>query len=239
MIIIPAIDLKNGQCVRLKKGDFNTAHQVAQDAVETARSFLDAGAHLIHMVDLDGAKDGHEKNYDIVSRVAQLEGIDVELGGGIRDMETIDKVFSLGVRYAIIGTEAVRRPQFVEEAVRTYGDRIVVGIDIQNDTVRTEGWLKDSGKGFVEFSKLMESFGVDRIIFTDIDKDGLLEGPSFEKLSVLRQAVDCKIVASGGVTTVDDVIRLRDNGIDAAIVGKAIYSGDMPLEEAIREAEKC
>lgn len=237
MKILPAIDLKDGQCVRLKKGDYGTAHKVAEDAVTTAKGFLAAGAELIHMVDLDGAKDGSHANYDVVKRVVAETGAKVELGGGIRTMEDVDAVLALGVSRVIIGSAAIKNPPFVKEAVEKYGDKIAVGIDALGGTVRTEGWLKDSGEDFIAFAKLMESYGVQTIIFTDIDKDGMLEGPNFEQLSMLRNAVSCGIVASGGVTTLDDIARLHDAGIDAAIAGKAVYTGALDLAAAIQTGE--
>lgn len=238
MRILPAIDLKDGQCVRLQKGDYDTVHKVAEDAVETARSFLAAGATLIHMVDLDGAKDGTYKNYDVVRRVISETGATVELGGGIRTMDDVDAVLALGVSRVIIGSAAVKNPDFVAQAVQKYGDKIVVGIDALSGTVRTEGWIQDSGLDFLEFAKKMESFGVKTIIFTDIDKDGMLEGPNFEQLGALRKAVSCGIVASGGVSTISDILKLRDAGIEEAIAGKAVYTGALNLAQAIEEASK-
>lgn len=237
MKILPAIDLKDGQCVRLKRGDYGTAHKVAEDAVQTAKGFLAAGAELIHMVDLDGAKDGSHTNYDVVKRVIAETGAKVELGGGIRAMADVDAVLALGVSRVIIGSAAVKNPQFVKEAAAKYGEKIAVGIDALSGTVRTEGWLKDSGEDFLAFAKRMESYGVGTIIFTDIDKDGMLEGPNFEQLSMLRNAVSCAIVASGGVTTLEDIAKLRDAGIDAAIAGKAVYTGALDLAAAIRIGE--
>ncbi len=237
MKILPAIDLKDGQCVRLKRGDYGTAHKVAEDAVQTAKGFLAAGAELVHMVDLDGAKDGSHANYDVVKRVIAETGAKVELGGGIRAMADVDAVLALGVSRVIIGSAAVKNPQFVKEAAAKYGEKIAVGIDALSGTVRTEGWLKDSGEDFLAFAKRMESYGVGTIIFTDIDKDGMLEGPNFEQLSMLRNAVSCAIVASGGVTTLEDIAKLRDAGIDAAIAGKAVYTGALDLAAAIRIGE--
>ncbi len=237
MKILPAIDLKDGQCVRLKRGDYGTAHKVAEDAVQTAKGFLAAGAELVHMVDLDGAKDGSHANYDVVKRVIAETGAKVELGGGIRAMADVDAVLALGVSRVIIGSAAVKNPQFVKEAAAKYGEKIAVGIDALGGTVRTEGWLKDSGEDFLAFAKRMESYGVGTIIFTDIDKDGMLEGPNFEQLSMLRNAVSCAIVASGGVTTLEDIAKLRDAGIDAAIAGKAVYTGALDLAAAIRIGE--
>ena len=237
MRVLPAIDLKDGQCVRLKKGDYGTAHKVAEDAVETAKSFLAAGAELIHMVDLDGAKDGSHANYDVVRRVLAETGAQVELGGGIRTMADVEAVLALGVSRVIIGSAAVKNPEFVREAVEKFGDKIAVGIDALGGTVRTEGWLKDSGEDYIAFARLMESYGVRTIIFTDIDKDGMLEGPNFEQLGRLRAAVSCGIVASGGVSTLSDIARLRDMGIDEAIAGKAVYTGALDLAAAIGEAK--
>ena len=237
MRVLPAIDLKDGQCVRLQKGDYGTAHKVAEDAVETARGFLAAGAELIHMVDLDGAKDGTHANYDVVRRVLKETGAAVELGGGIRTMADVAAVLELGVSRAIIGSAAVKNPEFVREAVARYGDRIAVGIDALGGTVRTEGWLRDSGEDYIGFARLMASYGVRTIIFTDIDKDGMLEGPNFEQLARLREAVSCSIVASGGVSTLSDIRRLRELGIEEAIAGKAVYTGALNLAAAIGEAK--
>ena len=187
------------------------------------------------MVDLDGAKNGRRQNMDMV-RAAVQSGLRVQLGGGIRTMADVDAVLELGVRRVIIGSAAVKNPLFVKEAVQKYGDKIAVGIDALGGTVRTEGWLKDSGEDFIAFAKQMESYGVQTIIFTDIDKDGMLEGPNFEQLSMLRKAVAGGIVASGGVTTLADITKLRDAGVDAAIAGKAVYTGALDLAAAIREA---
>ncbi|HIV67748.1 MAG TPA: 1-(5-phosphoribosyl)-5-[(5-phosphoribosylamino)methylideneamino]imidazole-4-carboxamide isomerase [Candidatus Butyricicoccus stercorigallinarum] len=236
MRILPAIDLHNQMCVRLVKGDYATAHKVAEDAVETARSFLAAGAALIHMVDLDGAKDGTHPNYPVVRRVIEETGADIELGGGIRCMDDVARVLALGVKRVIIGSAAVKNPQFVKEACAAYGDKIAVGIDARGGTVRTEGWLNDSGMDYIAFAKLMESYGVQTIIFTDIDKDGMLSGPNFAQLQALRDAVSCGIVASGGVSTLEDIAKLRDMGIEEAIAGKAVYTGQLDVKQAIQVA---
>ena len=237
MKVLPAIDLKGGQCVRLQKGDYGTAQKVAEDAVETAKGFLAAGARLIHMVDLDGAKSGSRANYDVVRRVIDCTSAAVELGGGIRSMEDLRHVLSLGISRAVIGSAAVRNPAFVREACAVFGDKVAVGIDARGGTVRTEGWLHDSGEEYLAFARRMVGYGVQTIIFTDIEKDGMLEGPNFEQLSALRDAVSCTIVASGGVSTLEDVRRLPALGIDEAIAGKAVYTGALDLAAAIREAE--
>ena len=236
MRILPAIDLHDQMCVRLVKGDYATAHKVAEDAVDTAKAFLDAGAELIHMVDLDGAKDGTHPNYPVVRRVIEETGASVELGGGIRSMEDVARVLELGVKRVIIGSAAVKNPLFVKEACEKYGDKIAVGIDALKGTVRTEGWLNDSGTDYIAFAKRMESYGVKTIIFTDIDKDGMLSGPNFAQLQALRDAVSCGIVASGGVSTLEDIAKLRDMGIEEAIAGKAVYTGQLDVKKAIEVA---
>ena len=236
MRILPSIDLKDGKVVRLYKGDFATTHTVADSAEETARRFLDAGAALLHMVDLDGAKTGGGANRRLVRDVIAHTGAVVELGGGIRSMEDIADVLALGVSRVVLGSAAVEKPELVPAAVEAYGEKIAVGIDAQKGTVRTRGWVEDSGLPYLDFARKMESCGVRTIIFTDIDRDGLQKGPSFAYLQALREAVGCEIVASGGVTTLEDVVRLRDMGIDAAIVGKAAYTGAMDLRRAVELA---
>lgn len=238
MLIIPAIDLKDGTCVRLVKGEFETAHRVAEDAVETARGFLGAGASLVHMVDLDGALTGKGKNRAVVRDVIRKTGARVELGGGIRTMEDLEAVFALGVVRAVLGSAAVENPGLVEAAVKRFGARIAVGIDARGGAVRTRGWREGTGVDYVDFARRMEGVGVGTVIFTDIDSDGTLQGPAVERLAALRLAVSCAVVASGGVTTPGDVEILRDMGIDAAIVGKALYAGALDLKEAVRLAER-
>ncbi len=237
MRILPAIDLKDGNCVRLQKGDFDTVHKVAENAIKTAQFFKECGATFIHMVDLDGAKTGCKANYNIVKEVIQTTGIEVELGGGIRSMDDVEAVLALGVSRVIIGSAAVKNPTFVKEACEKYGDKIAVGIDALSGTVRTEGWMEDSGEDYLTFAKLMENYGVKTIIYTDIDKDGMLEGPNFEQLEKINREVSCNIVASGGVSTIEDVQKLRNMGIAEAIAGKAVYTGTLDLIQAIKEAD--
>ena len=235
MLIFPAIDLKDSKVVRLYKGDFNTVHQVADDPVATARAFYAAGARSLHMVDLDGARDGQRKNAFIVRSVADI-GLKIELGGGIRSMADLEAVFSLGVWRAVIGSAAVSHPDFVREAVEKYGpERIAVGIDARDGLVRTAGWVENAGLDYLDFAKQMESIEVKYIIFTDIDTDGTLSGPSFKRLEALQKAVSCSITASGGVSSNEDLRQLRDRGLYAAIVGKAWYAGAVDLAQAVRE----
>lgn len=236
MIILPAIDLKDGKVVRLYKGEFDTVHQVADDPVATAQAFYDAGARYIHMVDLDGAKDGVRKNAHIVRAVAEHVGLKVELGGGIRSMADLEEVFSLGVYRAVIGSAAVSHPEFVKEAAQTYAERIAVGIDTKNGKVKTAGWVEDSSLDYLDFARQMEQMGVKTIVFTDIDTDGTLEGPAFEKLAALQQNVSCRIVASGGVANNQDIRKLAGMGLYGAIIGKAYYAGTIDLVQAAKDA---
>lgn len=235
MLIFPAIDLKDGKVVRLHRGRFDTVHQVAEDPVETARTFRAAGARYLHMVDLDGAREGVRKNSAIVQAVAEA-GLRIELGGGVRSMEDLEAVFALGVWRAVIGSAAVSDPGFVREAVGKYGpERIAVGIDAKDGLVRTSGWEENAGLDYIDFARQMESIGVSYIIFTDIETDGMLSGPSFGRLEALQKAVSCSITASGGVSSNEDLRQLRDRGLYAAIVGKAWYAGAVDLAQAVRE----
>ena len=238
MIILPAIDLKDGKCVRLFKGDFDTVHQVAESPLETAEEFKAAGAEFIHMVDLDGAKDGVRKNSEIVREVCAKSGMKIELGGGIRNMEDLEAVFSLGVYRGVIGSAAVTDPDFVREAAKKYGDRVAVGIDTLDGRVKTAGWIEDSGLDYLEFARKMESLGVQNIIFTDIATDGALSGPSLERLKALREIVSCKITASGGVSCNQDILDLKAISMDGAIIGKAYYAGSIDLHQAVLDGKE-
>lgn len=235
MLIFPAIDLKDGKVVRLHKGRFDTVHQVADDPVETAKTFYAAGARYLHMVDLDGARDGKRKNSAIVQAVAEV-GLRIELGGGIRSMADLEAVFGLGVWRAVFGSAAVSDPEFVREAVAKYGpERVAIGIDTKDGLVRTSGWEENAGLDYISFAEQMGSIGVKYIIFTDIETDGTLSGPSYDRLEALQKAVSCSITASGGVSSNEDLRQLRDRGLYAAIVGKAWYAGAVDLAQAVRE----
>ena len=237
MLIFPAIDLKDGQAVRLYKGDFATVHQVAPDPVATARAFLAAGARYLHMVDLDGAREGVRKNSAIVQAVAET-GLRVELGGGLRSMADLEAVFALGVWRAVIGSAAVSDPDFVRAALDRYGpEKIAVGIDAKDGSVRTAGWQEDSRLDCLDFARSMAATGVKYLIFTDIDTDGTLTGPAYGRLGALQKAVDCSVTASGGVSSNEDLRNLAEMGLYAAIVGKAWYAGAVDLRRAVEDCE--
>ena len=228
--------MKDRRCVRLKKGEFSTVSQVADSALGTARAFAEAGARWVHMVDLDGARDGVRQNFPFIYEVIQQSGLRVELGGGIKSELDVITIGEAGAARIVIGSAAVTNPQVVDYAVGQYGGRVAVGIDCLNGRVRTAGWELDSGVNYLDLARDMEEKGVNTLIFTDIATDGMLSGPSFDQLAALQKAVKCNIVASGGVTTIDDVKRLRDMGLYGAIIGKAYYAGTLDLAEAVREA---
>ena len=234
MIILPAIDICGGTCVRLRKGEFNTAQKVAEDPKRTAAAFREAGAGWMHMVDLDGAKSGTRPNRGLIRETAASSGLKVELGGGIRDMPAIDDYLSHGISRVILGSVALSDPSLVREAVARYGERIAVGIDARNGLVATNGWLRTSDVSYLDFARAVESAGVKVIIFTDIDCDGTLAGPNFGRLEKLRDAVSCRIIASGGIRDIGHIRRLGEMGLYGAICGKSIYSGTLDLAQAIQ-----
>lgn len=238
MIILPAIDIKDGQCVRLFKGDYSTASKVADDAYDVAESFVNAGAEWMHMVDLDGAKDGKRKNSELIIDVANNTDIKVEVGGGIRNMDTIEYYLENGIDRVILGSAAVKDQHFVIDAVNNFDDRIVVGIDAKDGIVCAEGWTDKSELNYIDLAKQMEQIGVKTIVFTDINQDGTLAGPNLVQLDNLSHNVSCDIVASGGISNIKDIINLHDLNIYGAITGKAIYSGNLDLKLAIDAASK-
>lgn len=238
MYILPAIDIKDGKAVRLFKGDYSTAEQVASSPYDAANSFAEAGAKWMHMVDLDGAKDAKLVNADLIADVARQSGLLVEVGGGIRDMNAVDYYLSRGINRVILGSAAVKNQQLVIDAVKQFGDKIVVGIDAKDGMVRAEGWLDNSEINYIELAKRMEDVGVCTIVFTDIDCDGMLSGPNLKQLDDLTHEVSCNIIASGGVAVLKDILILSNLDIYGAICGKAIYSGNLDLRQAIEMTKK-
>lgn len=238
MIILPAIDIKDGNCVRLFKGDYSTVQKVAESPYIAAQRFADAGATWMHMVDLDGAKDAKLVNADLIADVAKSSGLSVEVGGGIRDMKAVEYYLSKGINRVILGSAAVKDPQFVVDAVKNYGDKIVVGIDAKDGMVRAEGWIDSSDVNYIELAKRMEDVGVNTIVFTDIDQDGTLAGPNLKQLDDLVHQVNCNIIASGGVAVLKDIINLAELDVYGAICGKAIYSGNLDLKLALEMTRK-
>lgn len=237
MIIFPAIDMINGKPVRLYKGDFSTASQVAGDILETAKEFELAGAQWVHMVDLDGSLKKERVNSEYVIRVVNETSLKVEIGGGIRKIEDIDYYVSNGVQRVILGSVALKNPKLVVEAVKEFGEKIAVGIDAKNGFAAAEGWTEASDIHFIELAERMEAAGVKTIIYTDISKDGTLSGPNLEQLAEINNAVSCDITASGGITDINDIIALKNAGLYGAICGKSIYNKTLSLEQAIKETK--
>lgn len=233
MIIFPAIDIIDSKPVRLFKGDFSTASQVADDALEAAEGFVKAGCQWVHMVDLDGSLKKEPVNAETFIAVAKETSLKVELGGGIRTMKDIDFYVNNGIARIILGSVALKNPELVREAVKEFGSIIAVGIDAKNGYVATEGWTQSSNIYFTDLAKQMESVGVETIIYTDISKDGTLSGPNISQLEEINNSVSCNITASGGVTNLDDIVRLREAGLYGAICGKSIYQGTLNLKEAV------
>ena len=238
MIVLPAIDIKDGNCVRLVKGDYSTASKVADDPYDVAESFVKAGAEWMHMVDLDGAKDGKRKNSELIADVVKSTDIKVEVGGGIRDMETIEFYLENGIDRVILGSAAVKDQHFVIDAVNNFDDKIVVGIDAKNGLVCAEGWTDKSELNYINLARQMEQIGVKTIVFTDIEQDGTLGGPNLIQLKKLSDNVSCDIIASGGISSLQDIIKLSELNLYGAITGKAVYSGNLDLENAIKIASK-
>lgn len=233
MIIYPAIDIKEGRCVRLLQGRFDD-ETVYGNPVEMAKKWASIGARWLHTVDLDGARTGKSDNRRIISEIAAVTGIPVQMGGGIRTMEDIDECLGLGIQRVILGTAAVNDPQLVKQALQKYPDRVAVGIDAKDGRVAVEGWEKVSAHTAVEFAKAMEQLGCRVIIYTDIATDGMLSGPNLSAMEEMMRAVKMEVIASGGVSSVGDLIALKNLGAAGAIVGKAIYTGAVDLNEALR-----
>jgi len=240
MVILPAIDIKDGNCVRLFKGDYGTVQKVADSYMDTARGFELSGAQWVHMVDLDGAKDANQRNKDIFIDVAKNTGLKVEVGGGIRSLDTVEMYLNAGISRVIIGSAAVKNPALVRAAVKEFGERIAVGTDAKKGFVATEGWLETSGVNFIDLGVEMCRAGVRFFIFTDIDKDGTLSRPNHYKTKLLQQTLaplGGNVIASGGIRSINNIRTLKRNGIYGAICGKSLYSGSLDLAQAIRVAK--
>ena len=241
MIIYPAIDIRGGRCVRLTEGRFDAETVFADDPAEMALKWAGLGAEFLHLVDLDGALAGEGKNVPVIQRILKSVSIPVQLGGGIRNLETIEKLLELGVTRLILGSAAVKNPELVAEACKKYPGHIAVGIDAKNGEVAIEGWGQGSGVAATELAKKMASFGVETIIYTDISRDGMLSGVNVEATAALARACGVPIIASGGVASLDDIRRVKaveGDGVQGCIIGKAIYTGAVDLKEALAMAKE-
>ena len=238
MVLFPAIDILSGKAVRLYKGDYNAVTVYSERPWEFAEDFVDKGCSAIHIVDLDGAKSGETVNIDTVKRIAAVKGLYSEIGGGIRNMETVSRYLEAGVDRVILGTAALKDPWFLKNALREYGDRIAVGVDLKDGKVAVKGWLETSNKDGIEFLKELEDLGVEGVIVTDISRDGAMKGTNLDLYGRIKEEVSLKVTASGGVSTIEDILALKSMGLYGAIIGKAYYTGAIKLKEAL-EALEC
>ena len=242
MLLIPAIDLKDGHCVRLKQGDMDQSTTFGEDPAAMARKWVGQGARRLHLVDLNGAFAGVPKNYAAIKSILKEVGdeIPVQLGGGIRDLDTIEKYIDGGLRYVIIGTAAVKNPGFLKDACSAFGGHIIVGLDAKDGKVATDGWSKLTGHEVVDLARKFEDWGVESIIYTDIGRDGMLSGINIDATVKLAQALTIPVIASGGLSNMQDIEQLcavESEGVEGVICGRAIYSGDLDFAAAQARAD--
>ncbi len=243
MLLIPAIDLKDGHCVRLIQGDMNQATTFGEDPAQMALDWVAKGARRLHLVDLNGAFAGKPQNNAAIKAILRAVGDDipVQLGGGIRDLDTIEKYIDAGMRYVIIGTAAVKSPGFLQDACSAFGGHIIVGLDAKDGKVATDGWSKLTGHEVIDLGKKFEDYGVESIIYTDIGRDGMLSGINIEATVKLAQALSIPVIASGGLSNMADIEKLcevEDEGVEGVICGRAVYSGDLDFEKAQARADE-
>lgn len=239
MIVFPAIDLKNGKCVRLMQGQKDAETIYFDNPVDVALNWQSKGAEYLHLVDLDGAFDGQPKNLELIKKIVEALDIPVELGGGIRTLEIAKEYIDSGVSRIIIGTQAVKDFGFIEKLLDLYDDKVCVSIDAKNGIVCTEGWVENSNIEALELASKLERYGLSTLVYTDISKDGMMTGPNFEMLGVLNNNLNMDIIASGGISCIDDMKRLNSMGLYGAITGKALYEGTIDLETLIAELKSC
>lgn len=236
MLIIPAIDLKEGQCVRLSQGRMDDATVYSSDPVETALRWQSLGARRLHIVDLDGAVSGKPANTKVIEKICAAVSMDVELGGGIRDLQTVRQYISAGVDYVILGTAAIRDPALLASCCREYPGKIIIGIDARDGMVAVQGWTEKTEVRAVDFARTLDSDKIAAIVFTDIKRDGMLTGPNIESTEALARAVAIPVIASGGVSRIDDIknlLAVEQSGIMGVIIGRALYTGNIDLKQCI------
>ncbi|MFC3040179.1 1-(5-phosphoribosyl)-5-[(5-phosphoribosylamino)methylideneamino]imidazole-4-carboxamide isomerase [Virgibacillus xinjiangensis] len=231
MILFPAVDIKNGKCVRLTQGDYNKEKIYSDSPSETALKWQEKGAESLHIVDLDGAKTGESTNKASIKQIAKKTRIPIQVGGGIRSLGLIDEYIDAGISRVIIGTAAIHDKDFLRKAVNQYGEKIAVSIDARNGYVATDGWTETSSVKALDLAKELEELGVQTIVYTDILKDGMLQGPNFDELQTINEATAMNVIASGGITNKEDIQKLRSLHLFGAIIGKALYDGTLVFEQ--------
>ena len=236
MKIFPAIDIKDKKCVRLVKGDFNNKTEYQISPIDQAKSYKDHGFKYLHIVDLDGALTGKTVNLDIIQEIVSKSALKIEIGGGIRNFKDIKKYLDTGVEKVILGSAAIKDKNFLKEACQKFSNKIALGLDAKNGKLSLSGWKESSNKSTLEFLKEVNNYGVSRLIFTDINKDGTKESPNFDETSKVADISNCPVMISGGVSSIDDVKKAKSlKNIEGIIVGKALYDGDIKLEELVKE----
>ncbi|MBM7854267.1 phosphoribosylformimino-5-aminoimidazole carboxamide ribotide isomerase [Desulfohalotomaculum tongense] len=239
MLVIPAIDLRNGKCVRLVEGRLDRETVYSDNPVETAKHWQRLGCQYLHVVDLDGAFAGEPRNLAVIKEIVSVLDIPVQVGGGIRDLSTVESLLNLGVHRVILGTAAIAQPEMVRRAVERFDEQIVLGIDAREGRVAVQGWAVESGISALELAGQMKEIGVKRVVFTDIRRDGTMKGPNLEATGELARGSGLKVIASGGVSTLDDLRRIKQMesaGVEGAIIGKALYTGRIDLKDALAVA---
>jgi phosphoribosylformimino-5-aminoimidazole carboxamide ribotide isomerase len=243
MLLIPAIDIKDGRCVRLRQGDMKSATVFSENPVAMARHWVDLGARRLHVVDLNGARSGRPVNEAVIRRIVEEVGaeVPVQLGGGLRDLDTIERYIDGGVGFVVIGTAAVKSPGFLHDACSAFGGHVIVALDARDGKVATDGWSKLTGHDVVDLAVKFEDYGVEAILYTDIGRDGMLSGLNLEATVALARAVKIPVIASGGVATMEDIERLcsvQSEGIEAAVLGRSLYEGTLDFRAALERADR-
>lgn len=237
MIIFPAVDIINGKCVRLTQGKYEEKTIYSDEPWETAQRWQSKGAEFLHVVDLDGAKQGKPVNSETIKKIIDAVNIPVQIGGGIRTIEHIKAAFDLGAARVILGTSAVKDRTFVQKALDIYGDRIAIGIDAKDGYVAVSGWEITSSITAIQLAGIMQELGAKTVIYTDISKDGMLAGPNLNAMKEMVKSTNMNVIASGGVSSIEDILNLKQTGVAGAIIGKALYTGAIELDKAIKEAK--
>ena len=243
MLLIPAIDLKDGRCVRLRQGDMNDATVFSEDPVAMARHWLALGARRLHVVDLNGARSGKPVNEPVIRKIVAAVGEEmrVQLGGGLRDLDIIERYIDDGVRYVVIGTAAVKNPGFLQEACSAFGGHVIVALDAKGGKVATDGWSKLTGHDVTDLARKFEDYGVDAVLYTDIGRDGMLTGVNLEATVELARAVKIPVLASGGIrdlTDIDKLCAVQDEGVQGAVLGRSLYEGTLDFKAALARADE-
>lgn len=237
MILFPAIDIRNGRCVRLVQGDYDK-EDFYGDPVYMAKRWEDAGAQYLHIVDLDGALEGASKNLSVIARIADTVKLPIQVGGGIRSMIQVEKLLDIGIERVILGSAAVYNESFLNSVLEKYGSTVAVSIDAKNGLVATDGWTKITSIKALDYARNLEGKGLKTIVYTDIEKDGMLSGPNFAEIDIMNQQTNMQVIAAGGVTSLEDIRKLQRLNIYGAIIGKALYTGEIDFQSALQEVTK-